>query len=64
MSMDLKVFITTGEPTCEEITGHACQKYSGRVGRSVAAKAHLRHVETEYDSLLARGVERFGVSGK
>ena len=47
------------------IAEHACQKYSGRVGRSSAAKsldeiavelavvAHIRHAETNYDSLLA-----------
>jgi hypothetical protein len=52
------------------IAEHACLKYSGRVGRSAAAKrfdemavrlavrAHIRHTETEYDSLLARGHER------
>jgi hypothetical protein len=49
------------------IAMHACRKYSGRVGRSAAAKqfdeqairlaviAHLRHHETQYDRLLARG---------
>jgi len=54
-----------------EIAEHACQKYSGRVGRSAAAKAlderavelavtaHVRHVETEYDSLLSMGIERW-----
>jgi hypothetical protein len=54
----------------ERIAAHACQKYSGRVGRSAAAKrldeeavrlavvAHVRHTETRYDELLARGVER------
>lgn len=54
-----------------EIAEHACQKYSGRVGRSAAAKAldaqavrlavtaHLRHAETEYDSLLAMGLDRW-----
>jgi hypothetical protein len=54
-----------------EIAEHACQKYSGRVGRSAAAKtldeqavrlavmAHVRHAETEYDTLLARGFERW-----
>jgi len=54
-----------------EIAEHACQKYSGRVGRSAAAKAlneeavrlavraHVRHVETEYDSLLSKGIERW-----
>jgi hypothetical protein len=52
------------------IAEHACQKYSGRVGRSAAAKgfdeqavrlaviAHVRHVETGYDKLLAQGYER------
>jgi hypothetical protein len=52
------------------IAEHACQKYSGRVGRSAAAKsldeaairlaviAHIRHTETEYDELLASGTER------
>jgi hypothetical protein len=55
----------------EEIASHACQKYSGRVGRSSAAKrldeeavhmavvAHVRHHETHYDAMLARGVERW-----
>ena len=54
----------------EHIASHACQKYSGRVGRSAAAKrlddeavqpavvVHVRHAETHYDELLARGVER------
>jgi hypothetical protein len=52
------------------IAEHACLKYSGRVGRSAAAKsldetairlavvAHIRHVETAYDKLLAAGYER------
>ncbi len=52
------------------IAEHACQKYSGRVGRSAAAKnleeqtirlamiAHIRHTETDYDELLAMGYER------
>jgi len=52
------------------IAEHACLKYSGRVGRSAAAKtldeaavrlaviAHIRHTETEYDTRLARGSER------
>ena len=54
----------------EAIAKHACQKYSGRVGRSAAAKsfdataidlavkAHVRHSHTEYDRLLSRGWER------
>ena len=62
-------------PSCppgreQVIAEHACQKYSGRVGRSAAAKqldepavrlaviAHIRHAETEYDTLLASGMER------
>src|SRR5215471_7174393 len=52
------------------IAMHACQKYSGRVGRSASAKsldenavrlaviAHIRHCETNYDRLLARGYDR------
>jgi hypothetical protein len=52
------------------IAEHACQKYSGRVGRSAAARildeqairlaviAHIRHAETGYDELLANGYER------
>jgi len=54
----------------ELIAEHACLKYSGRIGRSAAAKsldeeavhlavtAHIRHAETPYDALLARGWER------
>jgi hypothetical protein len=54
-----------------EIAEHACLKYSGRVGRSAAAKAldeaavrlaviaHVRHRETKYDELLARGYDRW-----
>jgi len=54
----------------KEIAKHACLKYSGRVGRSAAAKAldeeavqlavvaHIRHRETRYDQLLADGWER------
>ena len=53
-----------------EIATHACRKYSGRVGRSSAAKAfdakavrlavvaHVRHAETDYDSFLLRGCDR------
>ncbi len=52
------------------IAERACEKYSGRVGRSAAAKqfeaeaidlavrAHVRHVHTEYDELLASGYFR------
>lgn len=53
------------------IAAHACEKYSGRVGRSAAAKqldaeairkavvAHIRHLYTEYDKLLLRGLNRY-----
>src|SRR5215510_12140403 len=52
------------------IAEHACRKYSGRVGKSASAKslgedavrlaviAHIRHLETDYDRLLARGYDR------
>ena len=53
------------------IAEHACQKYSGRVGRSAQAKnldneaillaviAHIRHAETKYDELMAGGMDRW-----
>jgi hypothetical protein len=56
--------------TAQSIAEHACAKYSGRVGRSAAAKAldeqavrlavvaHVRHVETSYDRLLMSGWHR------
>jgi hypothetical protein len=58
----------SGCPTREarQIAEHACQKYSGRVGRSAAAKqldseavrlaviAHIRHAHTDYDQMLNR----------
>lgn len=54
----------------QAIAEHACEKYSGRVGRSASAKtfdeeaislaviAHIRHTDTEYDSLIAQGYDR------
>jgi len=54
----------------EAIAKHACEKYSGRVGRSAAAKsfdatamdlavkAYVRHAHTDYDRLLSQGWER------
>ncbi len=54
-----------------DIAEYACLKYSGRVGRSAAAKsldasairlavmAHVRHAETNYDALLAQGYDRW-----
>jgi hypothetical protein len=56
--------------TAKSIAEHACAKYSGRVGRSAAAKtldeqavrlavvAHVCHVETRYDRLLMNGWDR------
>lgn len=56
--------------TARSIAEHACTKYTGRVGRSAAAKAldeqavrlavvaHVRHVETPYDRLLMNGWDR------
>lgn len=56
--------------TAQSIAEHACAKYSGRVGRSAAAKAldenavrlaviaRIRHVETRYDRLLMSGWDR------
>lgn len=47
------------EETASEIAGHACEKHSGRVGRSASAvRAHIRHVETNYDELLNSGYDR------
>jgi len=54
----------------QRVAEHACAKYSGRVGRSAAAKAldeesvtlavraHLRHAHTNYDGLLMQGCDR------
>lgn len=54
----------------QTIAEHACLKFSGRVGRSSAARefdeeavrlavaAHIRHRETPYDRLLAEGLDR------
>ena len=68
------------EEDCAEIAVHACEKYSGRVGRSAAAKefdatairlavvAHIRHKHTDYDRLLGRyddkQLARWEVRGK
>ncbi|HKX31258.1 MAG TPA: DUF2293 domain-containing protein [Blastocatellia bacterium] len=58
------------------IAEHACLKYSGRIGRSASARsfeeeavrlaviAHVRHTETNYDSLLAKGYERSEARGE
>ncbi len=50
-----------------EVANHACEKYSGRVGRTASAKefdedmitravvAHIRHKETDYDDRFGKG---------
>jgi len=52
------------------IAKHACEKNSGRVGRTPSAKqldshmieravaAHIRHEHTDYDRLLSEGIDR------
>jgi hypothetical protein len=59
----------------KEIAEHACLKYSGRIGRTamakdldeevirLAVKAHIRHAETKYDELLAKGYDRWDARG-
>jgi hypothetical protein len=54
----------------DAVAHQACQKYSGRVGRSAAARqldpaaitlavtAHVRHRHSQYDKLLAQGWDR------
>ncbi len=53
-----------------QIAAHACQRYSGRVGRTAAARsldpdairlavvAHIRHAHTDYDRLLTQLQDR------
>lgn len=65
-----RLFPGCPEQEAIQIAEHACQKHSGRVGRTAAAKdldpsavelavrAHVRHVHTDYDRLLSRGQER------
>ncbi|MBK8504349.1 MAG: DUF2293 domain-containing protein [Saprospiraceae bacterium] len=65
-----KAFPGCQSSRAKQIAEHACRKYTGRVGRSSAAKsfdpealllavaAHLRHTETEYDELLMKGYDR------
>lgn len=66
----LEIFPHCPAKTAEIIAQHACLKYSGRVGRSAAAKnfdpeaiflavrAHVRHQHTDYDELLIKGYDR------
>lgn len=65
-----ELFPNRAAGTAHIVAGHACLKHSGRVGRSSAAKAldesvvqlavvaHVRHVGTAYDKLLAEGCDR------
>ena len=58
------------------IAQHASLKYSGRIGRTAAAKnlddeavdlaiaAHIRHVETQYDRRLQRNWDRRERAGR
>ncbi len=71
---EIYVYCPTGRENL--IAEHACRKYSGRVGRSAAAKAldeaavrlavsaHVRHAETNYDELLLKGFERLDAREK
>jgi hypothetical protein len=66
----LAMFPRCPAAAAEKIAQHACEKYSGRVGRSAAAKefdpqmivlavrAHVRHQHTNYDELLFHGYDR------
>lgn len=66
----LEMFPQCPKSRSQRIAEHACLKYSGRVGRTAAAKdldpkavelavvAHIRHTETGYDPLLAGGMDR------
>jgi hypothetical protein len=72
---DFSVAIRKRYPNCPknrevEIAKHACEKYSGRVGRTANAKqfdgemidlaveAHIRHKETNYDSQFNKGIAK------
>lgn len=58
------------------IAEHACEKYSGRVGRTAAAKeldaekvrlaviAHVRHLHTDYDRIIERTRDKRGSRGR
>jgi hypothetical protein len=65
----LALFPAAPPEAAEVIAARACEKFSGRVGRSALAKsldagavtlavwAHVRHTFTESDRLLAAGLE-------
>ncbi len=66
-----KLYPRCPKKTTIKIAEHACVKHSGRVGRSsfakqfdpaalkLAATAYVRHNETDYDTLLMKGNERW-----
>jgi hypothetical protein len=65
-----RLFPNCPEREAVEIALHACEKHSGRVGRSAAAKeldpqmirlaviAHIRHVHTGYDAFFDINVQK------
>ncbi len=65
----LELFPGASAEQADAIAARACEKYSGRVGRSAQAKAlaedaitlavraHIRHAHTDYERLLAEGRE-------
>ncbi len=67
----LELYPACPRADADAIARHACEKFSGRVGRSAAAKqfdaraitlavqAHIRHQYTNYEELLAQGLEPF-----
>jgi hypothetical protein len=71
----VELFPRAPRKEAEAIAARACQKYSMRVGRSARAKAladdaialavraHVRHAHTEYDRILAEGVEPSAARG-
>lgn len=66
----MRLFPSCPAAEAAEISGHACEKYSGRVGRSASAKeldpekirlaviAHIRHVHTGYDQFFDINVRK------
>ncbi|MET9960662.1 DUF2293 domain-containing protein [Streptomyces sp. NPDC006326] len=72
----LRLFPGCPAERAREIAAHASVRGSGRVGRtaagraldgpavSVAVRAAVRHVDTEYDALLMAGVQRFAARAR
>lgn len=64
----LKMFPHIPKPEIPQIIKHALKKHARRVGRAntvalhervrLAVRAHIRHVHTDYEQLLRRGVDR------